>query len=238
MKKLFSAFVAGATIAGAAQATPVMYEYTATISDIFQRNPSEWMTPRSPVDSGEVLGHNIAKGAQVTGRFTVDTDTPHTQRVHVQEIPGHVQVYDGGNLTSLSADFDSGLHFNAVERSDNGIPDVMMFVNNDDYNNQDVFSIQGSAYNAPGSQFAALYFWDLTQSAFDSAELNQALVLDAFTSNAFSYYYTTPDQQSEFAFFGNITSLTTIPEPASALLMLSGLGLLAAVRRRKAAGAQ
>ena len=36
--------------------------------------------------------------------------------------------------------------------------------------------------------------------------------------------------------FGGFTSLTTVPEPASILLLLAGLGLVAATRRRASAG--
>jgi hypothetical protein len=236
MKKLLSLIAVSFSFAGVAQALPVTYEYTATIDLINSYNPSDLQSQVSWVDAADILGHSMTKDIHVTGRFTYDTDTPHTQRAHVQEIPGQFQVYDGGEFNSLSASFNNGLSLRAVEDSDNPwAPKMMIFVNNN-YLNYDGFNIQGSTSDTSGRHDLALHFWDYSQTAFNSAELNPALDFGSFMFNQFSYTYTSADMQSRFGVLGTLTSLTAVPEPASALLMLSGLGLLAAARRSKASG--
>ncbi len=226
MKKFIATLLAGACISSIAQAKLITYDFTGTVDLVTIPKPS---TPYfTVVDSATILGNDVVRGGELKGRFTFDSETPAS---NFYPIPGHIQAYiSSAPSNSVSAYFQGGLAFQSIPMPNDFMPNTTVRVSND-WQGEDGIYIQGFAYNTDGAQSFAMQFSDMTQTAFDTEALPLWLNFNAFQQLSFVYDYASLDTELSYTMQGKITSLTAVPEPASVLLMLSGLGLLAARRR-------
>lgn len=85
----------------------------------------------------------------------------------------------------------------------------------------------------------ALVLRDTSATVFSSTAIPSSLDLNDFDDNGFSLNLTQElgNLESETLFLGTITSLTSVPEPGSLLLLLTALPLIRRFRRRPVEGA-
>jgi hypothetical protein len=233
MKKL-SVVLAGLLSAGMAHADLVTYEFTASFLSLTESNPALGDTS---VNSTMMPGFPITVGDVLHGSFTLDTSTP-----LLSSIPS-----GSGTFNTYAADAGQ----NAFAATFGGNPYTLNTANASyGFATQDQLPGQGedAVYlgvnrdlNTGGSEALQLVVSDPSATALGYNHIPDSLA--AFTQGTFRYYYSTGMAPHALVLTatGAITSLTmvsSVPEPATYMLLVAGLGLLAWRNQRNARSAR
>lgn len=216
IKALLATTLTALTLSSA-HAEFITFEFTATISNILQYDPSLPFL----VDSVDILGSTIQTSETVHGIMTYDTSAP--VWTIQKQVPVPVVFYK--DMGSLSLSFQGGLSFDS--RAFAETPQMSMLNNSTTYRGGDGISFSTSSRIDP-EQRASLFLFDQTGTAFDSTALPGNIDLNRFNQRSLSYYFGANEQTIEVS--TTITSLqllSAVPEPDTYLMMASGLGLLA-----------
>jgi hypothetical protein len=232
MRKL-SVLLAGLLSAGLAHAGLVTYEFTASFASLKQYHPAEGY---SDVNSSIITGFPITVGDTLHGSFTWDTSTP----VLYTDSSGTFNTYDtAAGQNAFTVIFNSNSY--TVSSANNG----SSFLGTQDKlpgQGQDSLHIgTGRDTNSGGYESFGLVFSDPSATALTYNHIPSSLT--AFPLGTFGYSYTTGQAPHALGLTGTgtITSLTlvsAVPEPATYMLMVSGLGLLAWRRQRNGKSAR
>jgi hypothetical protein len=226
MRKL-SVLLAGLLSAGLAHAGLVTYEFTASFAALTEENPASGYTD---VNSTTIPGFPLAVGDTLHGSLTIDTSAPLTYSS--SSGGGTFNTYAGQNTFAVI--FNS----NSYTLTEPGIAIQDRLPGQ----GQDAVSFGMSRdTNYGGYESFGLVFADPSATALSDNHIPSSLT--AFPQGTFRYWYTTgpAPHALELVGTGTITSLTlvsAVPEPATYMLMVSGLGLLAWRRQRNGKSAR
>lgn len=228
MKKL-SILLLGLLTAGLAHANLVTYEYTARFLTLTESNPALGDTD---VTTSSLTGFPITVGDTLHGTFTLDTATP------LLSNSGAYNIYAAAaGQNAFAAIFNSTYTLSSAIASpglatENRLPGQ----------GQDAVYL-GVSRDLPtgGLESLGLTFSDASATALSYNHIPDSLA--TFAQGTFVYLYTTGMAPHALGLTarGDITSLTmvsSVPEPATYMLLGAGLGMLAWRRQRHARSAR
>lgn len=176
------------------------------------------------------LGGTFVTGQTLTGSYTFESTTA---------------ARAGSTSNSAVYDALSNINFdiNGYTGASSGAPEIQ--VDNDPglpfHDRYAVVSrvsdgLIAADVNGNAATFFGFRMDDSTDTVFsDALTLPTSLLLSSFDVNGFFMFFSNPSTQDGFSISGHLTALdTTVPEPTSMLLLLSGLAG-GAISRRKAA---
>jgi hypothetical protein len=206
---------------GSAHAEVVTFEFTATISNIFQFDPNLPLL----TDSVDVLGSTIRTSETVHGTMSYDTSAP----VWVIQKRVAMPLVFYKDMGSMTLTFEGGLHFDSSNIAET--PQMSVGDNSTTYRGADTFGFSTASRITP-EQNATLFLVDRSGTAFDGNTLPGNLDLSRFSQRTLYYYFGADEQAIEVdATITSLQLLSPVPEPDTYLMMAGGLGLLAWRRR-------
>lgn len=227
MKKL-SVLLAGLLSAGLAHAGLFTYEFTASFLSLTESNPAMGDTE---VSTTVMNGYPISVGDVLHGSFTLDTSTP--------------VLYSSPSGSGTFNIYDAAAGQNAFTATFGNNPYTLTAANASyGFSTQDQLPGQGQDgvylgvnrdLNTGGSEFLGLTLADPSATALAYNHIPDSLT--PFTQGTFRYYYSTGMVPHALGLTatGAITSVTlvsSVPEPATYVMMATGLSLLAWRRQR------
>jgi hypothetical protein len=231
MKLMFIVVIFATTHANITQAAILTYDFTATISKIWEYKGGQI----TYVNSSNVPGVTVANGYSITGQFTFDTQTPLSAYQPAPPESGSYILYSSaGRVNNLSLTIQQ----NILSFESN--PDSWQFlvqVANDasTFSGSDILSVSAaSAYSPYSFQSATINLFDSTGRIFANAQLPTNLALPSFSYSNIDYAWLNQSDGSQMHANGALTSLTLrpaspVPEPSSWRMLLLGVGLLSGV---------
>lgn len=216
-----------------AKANILNYIFTETINSMFEYNGNTKAI--SYVNSSSMPGFLVSNGDTVHGTFSYVSAAPLTQYQPSAQTKGSYVMYQGAATINLTFDKSN----TTVKTSSDSFQ-----VANDasTFSGSDIFFIGANATYSPiKSQEVSVSLDDSKGTVFTSSSVPQKLPLSGFTSNLVEYTFLRQSDGSQLHANGQITSLsqeattiTTVPEPESYAMLLTGLGLMGfTLRRRK-----
>lgn len=210
-----------------ARAVPVTYDFTATVSSLYEYDKSANKTIN--VTSSTLAGPTVAIGEVISGSFAYDTSWTHSSfPLTPAPISGTwVQYVAPSSVTAISYSVSGSILYDAA-----GFASVQ--IEND----------SKSAYGGPlddfylgtvGSNLATYYedsgisLQDLTHTALSSDALPEALNLSDFQYKTLIGEWlrmSSGDQLHMGAALTSLTAVSTVPEAGKSSLFALGLGLL------------
>lgn len=231
MKNILSGLSLFFILTTSANATVVAYDFTASINDLYQVDPSNGFS-HTPLTSSEgaTTGKIISFGDKIVGRFTYDTSTALSYTWHTYDAPteaANAYSYNDGPQNSFHYTLaPSGQTFTTLASEP-----TMIGVENHPFG-YNVFSIGGACNGVTCSGFR---FIDNTTTAFDNGQISGNLTLANFVSADLQSAWFRPSDHMQIGYKAQIESLTLVPEPHTYGMLLIGLGLCAVAVRRKQA---
>lgn len=230
MKFSLAAVLAGLALASSAHADILTFEYTANINSITEYELVGYII--RPVTTTTMPGHSVSIGDQVTGRFSIDTQTAR----------GYTGPVDNGTMSSYSSDATrnnisafighDGLNYT------NALPINSYLAVQDQLTGTgaDKLSLSSSQGDNTVSHIAQLTFSDPTGATLSNSAIPSSLA--GLGTGEFLYRFSSIASGSYVAVNvnGAVTSLqllsvSAVPEPQTYLMLLGGLGLLGWRRR-------
>ena len=206
---------------GSAQAEVVTFEFTATVSGIFQFDPSLPLL----ADSVNVLGSTIRNSETLHGTMSYDTSAP----IWVIQKRAAVPLVFYKDMGSMTLTFHDGLHFDSAATAET--PQISVGDNSTTYRGADTFGFS-TASRITAEQNASLFLVDRSGTALGSTSLPSDLDLSRFNQRTLYYYFGSGEQAIEVdATITSLQLLSAVPEPDTYLMLAGGLGLLAWRRR-------
>lgn len=232
IKKAVLGIVGGLLLNGAASATEVTYNFTATIQSMFEYDGQTKLN--TTVTSSTMPGVLISDGSTIHGQFSYDTAAPLGSYQPAPEKEGSYQLYSGTVTSTLTFD-QNGF----VYQSDPNPWLTTMQVANDAASRSgwDTFSLETSAAYSPVTfQMMDIHLYDSSGNVFDSSAIPFDLPLSQFSYADIDYSWLRQSDGSQFHASSSITSLTLatpVPEPSTYALLAMGAVVSTVVRRKK-----
>lgn len=228
MKISTAALLASLTLASAAHADVLTYEYTAKINHLYK---SEWMNYDVPIANTTLPGYSLNVGDEITGRFSIDTLTPLSYSVQYDGVSSSYYKGSAHNQMFLNIGQD-GLKY-ASAYSDQYGPSVSV-QDSGPAHGVDSVTLASSISDAQGTTFLSLSFSDLSGAALNGTGIPASL--SALNTPKFGYtFFSNAGFQAITMDVGftsmNLVSVSAVPEPGTYLMFLAGLPLLAWRRR-------
>jgi hypothetical protein len=225
--KTLGMLLAGAALCGSAHAAVYQYEYTATIQEMLQFSPSTGSG--GMIDSASLAGDTVAVGDIVFGHFSYDTETG------VFGDFGAGPVYSSSTAANSVSAYSSGHNF-ALSAPTNSSTMVQVTNNATLLGGGDNLSIGNVSENDDAQQLLVVNFFDQSGLALSDNNIPGAIDAGAFSQSTFYYLYTTKGNHDMLGANGQLTSLTlisSVPEAQTYGMLLSGLGILGFLSRRR-----
>jgi hypothetical protein len=225
--KTLGMLLASAVVCSTAHATVYQYAYTATIQEMLEF--SAVTGSGGMVGASSLAGGTLAVGDLVQGYFSYDTDTGLFGNF------GAGPVYAASTATnSLSA--ASASHNFALSAPASQSAMVQVSNNLALLGGGDNLAIGSVSENAAAEQLLAINFFDPSGQALSGDHIPGAINASAFGQSNFSYLYIDKDSRTLLGANGALTSLeliSSVPEAQTYAMLLSGLGILAFLARRR-----
>lgn len=233
------AALAMAGLSGSAQATVQTYDFTAVLETIGSFNELSWS------DSGEgvVSGTRVSKGDLIRGRVSFNDAMPYAPLIPpwVQPpvpLPSPTSNAPGEFYYGGTAQYVVSLNYTilGIDQRYSSAQGGVTVDNN--YDNGDSFGVQTySGQDGVGS--AGISLINADGSLFNNGTIPKALSLNDFNRTLFNATWYRGSDSGLILAHAVLTELTLVnevPEPATGVMVLSGLALagLAARRRRNA----
>lgn len=233
IKKILSATLLVITLPfGSSNATEMSYNFTARINSGMYEYDAASQTI-SYVTESTFPGTKLAIGDVITGRFSYQSSAQLSSSQPNPQSYGTYQMYnDIGANSGINFSINGG---DTTYRSSPG-SGILVANNASTFSGYDIFSIQNSAaYSFEMFQIASINLFDNSGLVFDNSNIPENLLLQDFSYAALSGTWVRQNDGNQLQFAANFTSLTRsseIPEPASYLLTIGGLGIISLMRRR------
>jgi hypothetical protein len=226
MKNFLAGLLGCLTIASAAHADVLTYEYTAKINQLSQYT---WLEDRIPLTTTDRPGHIINLGDEVTGRFSIDTLTP---RFANREDAGVVySEYDGSTRNEISATIGHN-DFNLESASSSG--SYLSVQHGSTVNGGDNLTLRDFSEAPQGVHTFSISFSDSSGTTLGNSDLPTSLAGLNEAKFNYSFYingtFTAIDMAADITAL-NLISVSAVPESNTYLMLLAGLPLLAWRRR-------
>ena len=214
-----------------ARANILNYSFTETITGMFEHDGNT--KTNKIVTSSSMAGFLVSNGDIAHGKFSYVSAAPLTQYQPSTQTKGSWVTYQGAGTIDLTFDKSN----TTVKTSSNSFQ-----VANDasTFSGSDIFFISGQATYSPIKfQQVSVSLYDSKGTVFISSSVPQTLPLSGFASHNIGYVFLRQSDGSQLHVSGQITSLsqeatTVVPEPDTYAMLLTGLGLMGfIVRRRK-----
>lgn len=225
--KTLGMLLAGAALCGSAHATVYQYEFSATIENMLMFSPGTGSG--GIVDSSSLAGDTIAVGDLVRGRFSYDTETGAMGDF------GAGPVYAAGAAANTLSAASAGHNF-ALSAPTSGSTMVQVANNAALLGGGDNLTIGNATENEAAQQLLVVNFFDQSGLALSDSGIPGAIDGGAFSQSTFYFLYTAKDSRAMLGANGALTSLTLIaavPEARTYAMLLSGLGVLGFLTRRR-----
>jgi hypothetical protein len=225
--KALGMLLAGAALCGSAHATVYQYAYTATIQEMLAFSPVTGSG--GLVNSSSLAGDTISVGDLVQGYFSYDTDTGLFGNF------GAGPVYSS-SLAANTLNASSASHVFALNAPTSQSAMVQVSNNLALLGGGDNLAIGDVSENDTAEQLLAINFFDPSGLALSSDHIPGAIDASAYSQSTFAYLYTDKASHTMLGANGALTSLvliSSVPEPQTYAMLLSGLGLLASLARRR-----
>lgn len=226
MKKIVAPLLCALALAAPAQASVINIAYTAKISGITVRDILDDGNANFHAESFVNLGGTqIHRGEKLSGFINYDSDTPYAGPGYDQD-PDTASYRNDNSLNSVRLQFDGGYTFNS--RTLQGVMALSIFNNSPYVSGYDMWSV----WAGDSREWANLTMYDHSGQMFNDTSLT--LPSFAQARNAIlNFVHTDPLSGQHIYFVAELDEIQQVPEPATLAIMAAGLGLLAAVRRRK-----
>jgi hypothetical protein len=219
--------LAGAALCGSAHATVYQYAYTATIQEMLEFSPATGSG--GLVNTSSLAGDTVSVGDVVQGYFSYDTDTGLFGNF------GAGPVYSTGTAANaLSAISASHIFALAAPTSQSAM--VQVSNNLALLGGGDNLAVGSVSENDAAEQLLAVNFFDPSGRALSGDQIPGAIDASAYSQSTFSYLYIAKDSHTMLGANGALTSLvliSSVPEAQTYSMLLSGLGILAFLARRR-----
>ena len=219
-----------------ASASIVAYDFTATVNRLtyFEHVTPTGTGPGVVLNTSSYAGKTISMGDQVRGQFFYDTTLGQLQGWPPAQPDAAFAYYGGPGYASSMASISytikqGGLQFASRDNT------PVISIGNSIIDSVHLLSF--SENTAGLVQEVGITLIDRNKTAFNSIQLPDALPASHFTDLAIYNSFRWRAQDDALSVAMNITSLTPtapVPEPASWGMLLSGVGALALIARRKA----
>jgi hypothetical protein len=227
--KMHSLVLAGAALCGSAQATVYQFDFTVTLQEMVEFSPQT--LSGGAVSSSTLSGPTVSVGDVVHGHFSYDTAT-----ALLGDFGGGPMYAAPGAQNSLGA--RAGAVSLQLSNPEYNSTNVQVLNNAAVLGGGDGFGVVNQSTNAVASQLMAVSFFDPTGHALADGAIPGAIDATAFSQSSFYYTYTSTTTHTMMGANGTLTSLTlvtSVPEPETYGMMLTGLAAIAWVARPRRA---
>jgi len=225
--KTIGMLLAGAALCGSAHATIYQYDYTATIQEMLTFSPTTGSG--GMVESSSLAGDTIAVGDIVYGHFSYDTETGLFGNFGAGPVYASSTAGNSVSAHSFSHDF-------ALSTPTNSNTMVQVSNNLALLGGGDNLAIGNVSENDTAEQLLVVNFFDQSGLALSGDGIPGAIDASAFSQSTFYYLYTAKGSHDMLGANGALTSLTlvsSVPEAQTYGMLLSGLGILGFLSRRR-----
>ena len=224
--------LAGLIAAPASHAAVVTYDFTATVSSMFEYERD--VEKITTVTSSTMTGRLIANGQTIRGKFSYDTQTPLSPYYQPEQpAGGSYQLYMGSPNNTIELIYDvDGYRFQSSRAPLSGLIQVKNVLSGTDY---DIFSMNGSTgYQPVNFETASLMLFNQTGAAFTGPDIPGNLNFADFGYAHIDYGWLRQADGNQVHADATITSMSLtvadVPEPDVGFLIALGLGALAISR--------
>lgn len=209
-------------LSASAHAATLTFSYTATVTSLQKYSPDTGLY--SDLQSYAYTAGNVSMGDKLTGYFTFDTSsfynagccTPYYQ-TYFSQAPQTFNVSSAKGFDLAATKYAYSMGTMIVQDGANG-------------GGYDSFSAGFTATDFAENYTGSLHLYSQDDDFLHSDSVPTSLDLSKVTGGFLSYLATVNGYQGHVLFSAQLDTITAVPEPSSAILLLSGLVLLFAQR--------